>query len=166
MGHNLHLAVINAKDPQEACHKVENYILGMETEDVLFTVGGCLSENNETYIHDGNSSYSPSDNDSNSIEKLNQMFNQIISKEYKSLTRMKQPDSSLNDIDCWQVKTILENITEACDFIKTYGHYAKFDILQHEYHSHKYEEFGVTHVYNIDRDTGKKFIVFIDVHNF
>ena len=165
MGHNLHLAVISAETAKEACHEVEDYISDWGNADNWRTIGGCLSEDNKIYIHDKNSRYFPSDEDSNSINKLNHMFDEIIAQEDKSLTLMKKSTEALDTADWWDIKTMAEKMHEVCCFKRTNGNSAKFDILKNEYFSHQYNELGITHIYNGRQKTGKKFVAFIDMHS-
>ena len=70
--HNLHLAVIKANSPKEACIAVETETSSWGDENNWRSIGGCVSDKDEVYVSEEDARYYP-DEDWNTIEKLNKL---------------------------------------------------------------------------------------------
>ncbi len=175
--HNLHLILVHAETPEEACVNAENGIEDFGNGSNWRYVGGCISENNEITDMHGGSRWYPSytDEEGNkpygSIEALNEMTREHI-KEDNAFSHKKE---LIEGIDNGDIK--LSEITDSTDlyYLKQYidnrrstillSNPGEFNVLEDEYKPYKYDKFGVTDL-RMENDKGEKtYVVFIDMHS-
>ena len=160
--HNLHFAVIKANSPKEACVAVGIEILSWGDVNNWRSIGGCVSDKDETYINYPDARYYLED-DSNTIEKLNALVISWITprsdkgKETLELMSKFIKGNKLKSYDWEKIKQFAQFKKETCD------KKIKFNILKDDLYAGNYDECGVTHIL-----TGKgkhKYVVFIDMHS-
>ena len=176
--HNLHLVVVHAETPEDACVNAEDWIMDFGTENNWRCIGGCISEDNEITDMDEYSRWYPSytDNEGNkpygSIEALNEMMREHI-KEDNTFLHKKELIEAIDNGD-----TKLSDITDSMDlyYLKEYitnrqstillSNPGEFNVLEDEYKPFKYDYFGVTNARNRQKEEGEKtYVVFIDMHS-
>ena len=160
--HNLHLVIIKADSPHDACINVENEIVEWGNENNWRTICGCISEDNEIYIHDKEyGRFHPEPGTTlNDIEKMVKRWANTFEYDITLvLLKFKIEESSLEAHDWWELK-------EYCRFKCDYENFTanRFNIWETEYRSWKFDESGLTNM--IRRNDGeKKFVIFIDMHS-
>lgn len=158
--HNLHFVVINADSPDEACLAVDAELGSWGDENNWRSIGGCVSDKNETYIHDSNARYYP-DDDCNTIEKLNAWVTSWIypckhnDKKILKLMNKAVNGKKLNFRDWYNIEAFAEYKREANNRVS-------LNILKDEYYAGIYYKPGVT---QFTRKGTKKYVVFIDMHS-
>ena len=176
--HNLHLVVVYAETPEDACINVEDSLMDFGTENNWRCIGGCVSEDNEIHDDDGDSRWYPSytDNEGNkpygSIEALNEMMRKHI-KEDNTFSHKKDLIEAIDNGD-----KKLSEITDSMDlyYLKEYinnrsstillSNPSEFNVLEDEYKAYKYDDVGVTDLRWSEKGEGEKtYVVFVDMHS-
>lgn len=159
--HNLHFAVIKANSPEEACVAVGTEISSWGDENNWRSIGGCVSDKDETYINDPDAHYYPND-DRNTIEKLNALVTSWITprsdkgKETLKLMSKFIKDNKLKSYDWEKIEQFARFKKETCDK-------KNFNILKDDLYAGNYDECGVTHI--LTGEGKHKYVVFIDMHS-
>ena len=165
--HNLHLAVVRANDPQEACSLVETEISDWGTENNWRVVCGCVSEKNERY-YTGEGRWNPVEL-GDTIESLNKWVESLMEggllwqspkethKEVKRLMRRFINGQEIEWVNWITLKKFCELQKEVAYFGKK-----EFNILEHNFFDYNFGENGVTNM--IDREEGQRYVVYIDMH--
>jgi hypothetical protein len=176
--HNLHLVLVHATSPEDACIDAEDSISDFGTENNWRCIGGCVSEDNEICDMDEYSRWYPSytDDEGNkpygSIEALNKMMRDIV-KDDNSFAHKKD---LIDAIDNGNIK--LSEITDSMDlyYIKQYitnrqstillSNPQEFNVLEDEYKANKYDYVGVTDLRWSEKGEGEKsYVVLVDMHS-
>jgi hypothetical protein len=163
--HNLHLVVIKADTPEDACRDVEAYIEDFGNDNNWRCIGGALSKNNVAYDHDDYSRWKPSEDGLNTIDKINKMVGGWLKPEFNyGKTYADQIEGSekkfgdLSGYELRQLKDYVKHLSELAD-IDTKA----FNILEDEFYPYAYDENGVT---QIDYQDGEEtYVVFVDMHS-
>ena len=175
--HNLHLVVVKADSPQEACDTVESQISEFGNENNWRTICGCVSSKDKVFEpkNDFGGRWSPKEKGYSTIAELNKTVESWMKPDYKGASAIEKFKTE-KDITKWnrnelwsleqyakqlyEVKIIEENKA----FDKKEGKKVKkgFDILSEEYFAYSYAECGVTNVGGEGKET---YVVFVDMHD-
>lgn len=176
--HNLHLILVHAETPEDACVNAEDFIMDFGTENNWRCIGGCVSEDNEITDMDEYSRWYPSytDKEGNkpygSIEALNEMMRRLV----KNDNTFSHKRDLIDAIDNGDIK--LSEITDSMDlyYLKQYidnrrstillSNPEEFNVLEDEYKAYKYDEVGVTDLRWGEKGEGEKtYVVLVDMHS-
>lgn len=168
--HNLHLVVVKANTPKDACDKVESYIVDFGDENNWRTICGCVSDKNKVY-HTSDGRFEP-DEHSNTIEKINAMVmgwlkpeEDYYDKKVQAVIDGKKPISSLKtDMEWYGLEKYAAHMGARA---KT--NTKNFNVLKDSFNDYQYDDNGVTHIdaeENVDLGKGKNtYVVFVDMHS-
>lgn len=174
--HNLHIVVVEATSPENACSTVEDAIMDWGDENNWKTVCGCISNKGEIYNKE-NGRFSPKDSDIASIEDLNAMCGRwvnaapYIPEEYKlELIACLNGEKEINNPLLWYtLKKMADHYYNKSLFAvsKENKGGGDFDVFTDEYRAYQYDECGITNLdyLNTGDNSAKKYAVFIDVHS-
>ncbi len=161
--YNLHLAVVKAKSPKEACDYVESEISEYGDDNNWRTICGAVSEANEVFINDKDGSYPPEATET--IESINSMVKGWFNVDdyilaVKEIIANGETDFTKWDRhEIWLLKKYADQLYELCDIPKE-----TFNVLENSYYGYKYDEFGVTNMVNKEEE-GQLYVVFISMHS-
>lgn len=155
--HILHFVCIAAESPEDACDTIETYIDDFGTDDNYSRIGGCISEDNEIYIHDHAAAFLPDDEQFNTTEQVRQLvisgMTGLKTKE-EIIEELRKESANINMIKEWAI--LKEEITLSDP--------TTFDLWNDNFFDSHYDRFGYTQCH-YDRDSDmKKFVVFVDMH--
>ena len=160
--HTLHLMTIAADSPQEACINVDNEIVEWGNENNWRTICGCVSEDDQVYIHDKEyGSYHPQPG--TTLQSIGKMIkgwtNTFDYNATQQLVKFRIEQETLSAHDWWLLQ-------EYCRFRSDSKYFtdSSFDIWETEYRSWQLAESGLTNMIRSD-DGNKKYVVFIDMHS-
>ena len=174
--HILHFLCVASESPKEACETAETYIEDFGDDNNYRTIGGCISQDNEVYIHDRSAAFSPDDDNLNTVEKVRAYVIEHMTglrTNEEIIEELKKENPQYYDICEWALIK-----SEVASFG---GHPTEFDLWQHEFFCGYYDRFGYTQC-PFDRDLTitvsddgeedgyitepgmKLYIVFIDIH--
>lgn len=163
--HNLHFVVLKCGSPQEACETVEEYICGYgyDNDNNYYSIGGCVSEDNDVFVYDKDAAFLPDDEEYNSIDKIRDIvkgwmqneMHPFIKEEFKKALR--KPIGKVN----WYA--IEQYANNACEI----NGRTCFNIFEgDQFFGHQYDKNGVTQcTYDFDDPEFKKYVVFVDMHS-
>ncbi len=163
MAHNLHLITIRADTPHEACSSVEDNISEWGTDNNWRVICGCVSENNEIYLHNegGGSWLQPG----TTISDITTMVKNWANNKYKCgdidiiKLKFKISEDSLTRREWLMLKKYIDYKYEQFSFNEK-----EFELWGDTYRDYQYNEVGLTNM--LDYEDGKyKYVVFIDMHN-
>ncbi len=160
--HNLHLITIRADTPKAACNEVENEIVDFGNENNWRTICGCISENDEIYVHDkeyGRFHPEPGTTIKGIEIMVKRWANTFEYNISPVLLKFQIEESSLEAHDWWELK---EYCRFRCD--KKYFTSNRFNIWETEYRSWELDENGFTNLIR-QSDGNKRYVVFIDMHS-
>lgn len=163
--HNLHLVVVQAESPEDACNIAENGISDYGDENNWRTICGCVSEENEVYVQE-DGRYPP-DEDTNTIDKINAWVDGLLSQPNLYSTTAMQRLKEEPDISKWTDSQELWSLGQYVEYLKAGVHHRgeKFNVFEDSYREWDLDECGVTHL-DMGTDTGqKKYVVFVDMHS-
>jgi len=161
--HNLHLGVVKADSPEEACKEVESRLSDWGDENNWRTICGCVSDKNEVYVHDEDGRWSINDEELDTIEKLNKLATSWITVDAEETKEM-------NDMMTAAVKG---KTLESCDWykIEQYAHdmrnaqgRSSINVLEDELNSWEFSDNGVTNFGAAELDQ-QQYVVLIDMHS-
>jgi len=161
--HTLHFGVINADSPKEACLAVDAELGSWGDENNWRSIGGCVSDKDETYIHDTDACFYP-ENNSNTIEKLNAWVTSWIDpckhndKKILKLMNKAVNGKKLNFHDWYSIENFAKYKSEANNRVS-------LNILKDDYYTGIYDKNGVTQFTEFTGKGTKKYVVFIDMHS-
>jgi len=160
--HNLHLVTIRADTPKAACQEVENEITEWGNENNWRTICGCVSADNEIYLHDKEYGRFHPEAGMTIADIKKMVKSWALTFGYDIipvLLKFKIEEDSLQAHDWWQLK-------EYCRFRseKEYFTASKFNIWETEYRSWELDQNGLTNMIE-HREGKKKFVVFVDMHS-
>jgi hypothetical protein len=163
--HNLHLVVLKAEDAQDACDTVESQIEDYGNENNWRTICGCVSEDNEVYIHDKSGRYPPEANET--IESINAMVRKWVNSEGSfsgaAIAKLKkEPDFTkwTDSLALWSLGKYVDELRYKAEL-----NGEEFDVLQHSYANGVYDECGVTQLDVWEEEDTKTYVVFVDMHS-
>jgi len=168
--HILHLAVTQAKNPQDACDQVEGFIEDFGDENNYNRIEGCISQHDEVHVNEDTSFL---DSELNSIEKIKKnvkawmtdggFFELSESIELLDKARNGEP---LSSTDWYKIRVYAEHMGAVAqlEYLKTNPN--DFDIFKHTFMDYKYTENGVTRMYCQDElpEDEQYYVVFINMH--
>jgi len=168
--HNLHFYVVKADSPQEACSEVEGLIESFGDENNWRTICGCVSEDNE--VHDIGKGdifggrYIPSDINLTTIEAINNNVKGWLNTKNNHLRvieKLKEsPDFTNKEVwkihDLWCLEQYVKDLYQQYNI-------EGFNVLTDDYFAYEYDQCGVTQYEGSEETTGKKYVVFIDMHS-
>ena len=174
MAHNLHLVVIKANTPKDACNSVESFIEDWGTDNNWRTICGCVSENNEVFVNTtpfGSGRWDVTHKDSNTIAKINKMVKGWTKDTYYGGTaqnKIKKIEARKGKINLnkWTTSELwsLQRLAKHQYEINSLGNGKnKFNVLEDEFYSWEYDECGVTQCSEENGDTA--YVVFVDMHS-
>ena len=167
--HNLHFYVVKADNAKNACSEVDSLIDSFGDENNWRTICGCVSEDNEVHdIGKGDTfggRYIPSDMNLTTIESINKLVAGWLGDEVRYsmiIKKLKEsPDFTNKEIwkkhDLWCLEKYANSLYQRYDI-------GTFDVLKDSHFAYQYDECGVTQ-YEGEQTTGKKYVVFIDMHS-
>lgn len=173
--HNLHLCVIKANSPEEACELVQSHIENWGDEDNWRTICGCVSEDDETFEPKyekewmngrwGVKNYT--------IKSINDLVKTWIDGD-DWLKRHGQHLKRNPDIMKWKRGFELYGLKKYVEYCSEYkllkARNPKFikspNVLDDNFYFYdtQYDECGVTQV-DVGYDGEKKYVVFVDMHS-
>lgn len=160
--HNLHLVVVKADSPEDACNMVETEIMDWGTENNWRTICGCISKSGETYEHESGR-WSPT-----TIEEIKKDIIQDVKtgceydKEvFESVLNGTKKLEDMGWLDWYRIKSYAEHMSDVVPFLENIKD-DDFDIWNVNYKEYKYDEFGIT---NLGFDGENEYIVFVDMHS-
>lgn len=161
--HNLHYIVVMSDTPEEAVGEAEILIMDWGNENNWRCFGGCVSEDNEVYIHDRHSRWTPEEN--HTIEMINeQVVGWLTPDNYSKENFDKCVSGDIESPYNWYAaKKYCEHM-----FQRTLLGKDDFDVLQDEFFSWHINECGVTQTYHSqqrDDSSLKRWVVFVDMHD-
>jgi len=162
--HNLHYIVVQAETAKEAVSEAENMISDWGTENNWRSFGGCVSQDNEVYIHDTHSRWTPEPN--HTIEMINEQVKGWLEPDKYSKGEFdKCVSGDIESSFSWySAKKYCEHM-----FQRTSHGKDTFDVLQDVFFDCHFNECGVSqlHISQQENDdpTNKKYIVFVDMHD-
>jgi len=160
--HILHLIVVRAEDALEACSTVEKELEGWGTESNWSVVCGCVSEDNQVYIHNRDGRFLP--NKDETIGRINKMVggwlkDRAACYEAQASGLMRKALNNTAKTFDWLA------LKKFCDF-KYQTSYIddpeKLNVLTQTFFDGHYDENGVTNL-SLSK-VGRQFIVFLDMH--
>lgn len=165
MAHNLHLVVVKADSPEDACDSVETYIMDYGNENNWITICGCVSEFNEVYdTEDGR--FRPDKKDT--IAKLNKLVKGWLKPNLycqAALTKLAKAKGKINlsrwsSNQLWSLQQLAKHEYKI-KFLKN----KKVNILDSDFNLYPYEycENGVTQTNEEGGDT--TYVVYVDMHD-
>ena len=161
--HNLHIIRIPAADAGDACTSVETLINDWGNENNWRTICGAISQDNELYIHDDSGRYPPED-DSNTIEKIQKLFQTEIDTPhiYADILKTITPDS-LDTMDWYKLQEYAKHMYEVTTHRGDKA--APFDIFKDTLYEWQYDTFGLTDSGYTQNEDEKIYFVFVDMHS-
>ena len=165
--HNIHLVVCKAESAEDACNTVETHIMDFGTENNWRSICGCVSEDNEVFINDSTGRYCPEED--LTIDKINKMVRGWMKGCFYGETAKKKLARSKGKIDLskW-TSSQLFSLRMLAKYHEQLGYFGddikNFDVLKNNFYAEEYTECGVTQISDDDEE-GKKFVVFVDMHD-
>ena len=159
--HKLHLITTKADSPEDACNEVENEIVDFGNDNNWRTICGCISEDNEIYIHEEDGAFAP-EKGMRISDIENMIKGQVRSFGYDAtevLVKFHIDDEILSAQDWWLLKQFCDFKEHQIDFNNE-----KFNIWEIEYRYWQLDENGLTNFIK-QSDGDKRYIVFIDMHS-
>ena len=160
--HNLHLITVMADSPKAACINTENEIVEWGNENNWRTICGCISEDDEIYIHDKEyGRFAPAKNMKISdVEKLIKGWTGSFGYDPREvLVKFLIDQQTLSSQDWWLLREYCDFKQHQIDFNRE-----KFNIWETEYRSWQLDENGVTNMRRCNEGE-KKYVVFLDMHS-
>jgi len=177
--HNLHLAVIIATTPEDACNLVEDDIEDWGNENNWRTICGCVSEDNKVYIHDDGGRFPPKENAT--IETINKMTRAWMGVEqpgiFNTEGRTEAEKHMQRHLNGEQLKHIewyaIERYAEHMGAVVTTKSFSmeknkEFSVLKHTFKEWNLDECSVTSCISTAEEITegeKRYVVFIDMHS-
>lgn len=158
--HNLHFLRVSAPDPETACSEAENQISEWGNENNWRSIGGCVSQDNEIYVHDGYSRWAPEDG--TTIETINDMVTGwlIPSTYYQEKFHNCVWGKEESPFDWYSASHYCKHMYEK----KRHGK-DTFDVLQDNFFEWELSENGVTDINYNGEEGDKIYIVYLDMHS-
>lgn len=178
--HNLHLIRVRAESPKQACSMAESFIEDFGNENNWRSIGGCVSEDDETYDRDEmyGSRWKPSYTDDKgnkpygSIKALNEIIINTIKSDRDNfygkeiVADIDNGKVRLSDVNesykLYQLGKFIENQKALCSLGEGFD-IDTFNVLKDEYKEYQYTEVGITDCY--DERGDKTYIVLVDMHD-
>jgi hypothetical protein len=161
--HNLHYLTIKADSPREACDIVENIIVEWGNENNWRSICGCISEDNEIYIHDEADSFAPGKTEtlSDVTKRIkswvdNFQYDSVIKEK---LVKFQIEEEALTANDWWLLQQYCKFKEEQVKFKQH-----TFALWQSEYRSWELDECGLTNLME-HNDAEKRYVVFLNMHS-
>ena len=162
--HNLHFIVVQAENPKDAVSEAENMISDWGNENNWRCFGGCVSEDNEVYVYDAHSRWTPEPN--HTIEMINKQVEDWLEPNQYSKGQFDKCVSGdiESPFDWYGAKKYCEHMFQRSSHGKD-----TFDVLRDDFFDWHFNECGVTQMYTSqledDNPTNKKYVVFVDMHD-
>ena len=159
--HNLHYCRVWAPDPETACQEVESQIMEWGNENNWRCIGGCVSQDNEIYVHDTHSRWIPEDG--HTIETINDMVTGwlIPSKYYQEKFHNCVWGKEETPFDWYSAAEYCKHMYEK----KVLGK-DTFDVLQDTFFEWVLDKCGVSDIAGYgEGDNNKIYIVYLDMHS-
>jgi len=165
--HNLHLVVVKADSPQEACDTVESQISEFGNENNWRSICGCVSSKNKVLDLSKEAfggRWSPSEKGYSTIAELNELVKGWINElgygktahDKIAKTKGKLNLSKWTSQELWSLKEYANKLHEKS------GMEVEFNILKNEFFAYNYIENGVTQMGGNGKET---YVVFVDMHD-
>lgn len=164
--HNLHLVVVKADSPENACNEVETQIMDWGTENNWITICGCISKSGENYEHESGG-WSPT-----SIEEIKKDIIEDVrnggnfdKETFDNVLSGVKNVNELGWLDWYHIKKYAEHMSDTAQFVSSIKD-EDFDIWTASYKDWKLDEFGITNLnYGDGYGDGEYYIVFVDMHS-
>jgi hypothetical protein len=162
--HNLHLVVVKADCPEDACNHVENELMDWGNENNWRTICGCVSEHDEVYVND-DGRWSPADQEYNTIKKLNKLVKSWINDSgiyCESAIEMLKTEPDITKWpkhELWSLQQYAKYLYQVADIERE-----NVDIFKTTLFNYDFDEMGVTDMME-DDDGETRYVVFVDMHS-
>lgn len=171
--HNLHLVVVKADSPEDACIEAECQIEDYGNENNWRVICGCVSEDDERY-NTGEGRYPVQDTDT--IKSLNKLVEGWVSSPDPLTVNVRNAKAAMRRAaypkkfkkpvtwhDWHQIAKYAEHMSSSVNY--RIDNTIKINVLDNQFREWELVEEGITNLCDSEETTGsKKYVVFVDMH--